>query len=232
MKALVCELCGGNELTKEDDGFFHCVHCGTKYTVEAARKLMIDGVVQVKAADFNVKVGVLQKYDGESRDIVIPDNVVEISPYAFQGLPIESLDLGSSVKKIGAGAFADCGDLKTVSFGTNLKEVGVGAFKNCTSLKEVEFPDGIEVVHTKAFAGCTNLKRACFPTSFTQHFAALQAFGGCGNLSKVEGLPEDIKKQLWMDVGRCQHCGGEFEANGGFLKKYVCSLCGTKKDYY
>lgn len=47
MKSVTCELCGGNELIK-DDGLFVCQHCGTKYTAEEARKLIIDGPVTVE----------------------------------------------------------------------------------------------------------------------------------------------------------------------------------------
>lgn len=49
MKAIVCELCGGNELIKQD-GFYVCQHCRTKYTIEEAKKLFveIDGPVEVK----------------------------------------------------------------------------------------------------------------------------------------------------------------------------------------
>ena len=47
MKALVCELCNSNDFLKQD-GVFVCQYCGTKYTLEEARKLMIDGVVQVQ----------------------------------------------------------------------------------------------------------------------------------------------------------------------------------------
>lgn len=47
MKALVCELCNGNDFLKQD-GVFVCQFCGTKYTLEEARKLMIEGVVQVQ----------------------------------------------------------------------------------------------------------------------------------------------------------------------------------------
>ena len=46
MKAIVCELCGGNELLK-DSGVFVCQHCGTKYTLEEARKLIVEGTVSV-----------------------------------------------------------------------------------------------------------------------------------------------------------------------------------------
>ena len=47
MKAMVCEMCGSQELIK-NDGVFVCNFCGTKYSVEEARKMMIDGTVDVK----------------------------------------------------------------------------------------------------------------------------------------------------------------------------------------
>lgn len=47
MKAIKCELCGSNDVVKQD-GLYVCQHCGTKYTVEEAKKLMIDGVVNVE----------------------------------------------------------------------------------------------------------------------------------------------------------------------------------------
>ncbi len=46
MKAIVCELCGSNEIIKQD-GFFTCQSCGTKYDLEEARKLMNISVVKV-----------------------------------------------------------------------------------------------------------------------------------------------------------------------------------------
>ena len=47
MKALKCEMCGSNDVVKQED-LFVCQNCGTKYSVEAARKMMIEGTVDVK----------------------------------------------------------------------------------------------------------------------------------------------------------------------------------------
>lgn len=47
MKALKCEMCGSNDIVKQED-LFVCQNCGTKYSVEAARKMMIEGTVEVK----------------------------------------------------------------------------------------------------------------------------------------------------------------------------------------
>ena len=49
MKKLVCELCGSTNLIKEN-GLFVCQSCGTQYSVEEARKMMIEGTVNVQGA--------------------------------------------------------------------------------------------------------------------------------------------------------------------------------------
>ncbi len=46
MKALVCEMCESNDIVKQD-GFFVCQHCGMKYSAEEAKKMMIEGTVDV-----------------------------------------------------------------------------------------------------------------------------------------------------------------------------------------
>lgn len=50
MKAMVCELCGGNQFVKQD-GMFVCQHCNTKYTVEEAKKLIVEGTVKIDDTD-------------------------------------------------------------------------------------------------------------------------------------------------------------------------------------
>lgn len=58
MKRLVCEMCGGADLVKQD-GVFVCQNCGTKYSVEEARKMMVEGTVSVEgtvAVEGTVKV--------------------------------------------------------------------------------------------------------------------------------------------------------------------------------
>ena len=47
MKALTCEMCGSTNLIKED-GVFVCQACGTKYTEEASKRMMVEGAVDVK----------------------------------------------------------------------------------------------------------------------------------------------------------------------------------------
>jgi hypothetical protein len=46
MKALMCEICHSTEFVK-DGGVFVCQSCGTKYSLDEAKKMMIDGAVEV-----------------------------------------------------------------------------------------------------------------------------------------------------------------------------------------
>ena len=45
MKQLICEMCGSTDLLKQD-GVFVCQSCGTKYSVEEAKKMMIEAYVK------------------------------------------------------------------------------------------------------------------------------------------------------------------------------------------
>ena len=46
MKKLTCEMCGGTDLLKQE-GVFVCQSCSTQYSVEEAKKMMIEGTVEV-----------------------------------------------------------------------------------------------------------------------------------------------------------------------------------------
>lgn len=53
MKKLTCEMCGSIDLVKQD-GMFVCQTCGTKYSVEEAKKMMIEGTVDVSGSTVRV----------------------------------------------------------------------------------------------------------------------------------------------------------------------------------
>lgn len=46
MKAIKCEMCNSSDIVKDGD-YYICQSCGTKYTAETAKKLMIEGVINI-----------------------------------------------------------------------------------------------------------------------------------------------------------------------------------------
>ncbi len=58
MKAIVCEMCGSNDVVKQD-GVYVCQSCDTKYSVEEAKKLM--GTVKIDKTEETEKLLVLAR---------------------------------------------------------------------------------------------------------------------------------------------------------------------------
>ncbi len=84
MKQLTCEMCGSTELLKQD-GVFVCQTCGTKYSVEEAKKMMIEGTVEVQVNQTeNLKA--LQK---RAADFIEEGRFEEAITYSERMLDIE-----------------------------------------------------------------------------------------------------------------------------------------------
>ena len=66
MKQLTCEMCGGTDLMKQD-GAFVCQNCGMKYSVEEAKKMMIEGTVDVQGTVQVDNTAFVQKYLANAR---------------------------------------------------------------------------------------------------------------------------------------------------------------------
>lgn len=66
MKQLICEMCGSPDLMKQD-GVFVCQTCGCKYSVEEARKMMVEGTVDVKGTVQVDNSAFVQKYLANAR---------------------------------------------------------------------------------------------------------------------------------------------------------------------
>ena len=80
MPALKCEMCDSNDLVKQD-GMYVCQNCGTKYTVEEAKKMMIEGTVDVKGTVQVDNTAFVQKYLANARRALNKDDWEEVERY-------------------------------------------------------------------------------------------------------------------------------------------------------
>lgn len=83
--------------------------------------------------------------------IVLPDDIREIGPMAFHGTLIESINLPSSLRKLGLYCFAFCPFLKELIIPDAIEEIPAGAFMSAGSLKRVEIPGTVKVIGQAAF---------------------------------------------------------------------------------
>ena len=109
---------------------------------------------------------------------------------------LESIDLPTSLLKIGERAFENCTKLITVNLHDGILEIGRGAFSGCVSLPKFTVPSTVSRIRQSTFSGCEKLADFVIPPtvqSFGKH-----AFLNCESLKEivipdgVEELPENV----------------------------------------
>ena len=80
MVKIVCEMCNSNEFAKVD-GMFVCQCCGTKYSVEEAKKLMIEGTVDVQGTVKVDNSSFVRKYLDNARRAKAKEDWEEVEKY-------------------------------------------------------------------------------------------------------------------------------------------------------
>lgn len=105
LKPLMCPQCGG-QIDNFDESMKKgiCPYCDAIIEDVQDKQQQFQtnsqGAVKVSQSDFIIEAGVLKAYHGESRDVVVPNNVYSISEEAFDNLPITTIKLPSSLKQI------------------------------------------------------------------------------------------------------------------------------------
>lgn len=196
MNALKCDICGGRLVMDDSREFAVCEFCGTKYLTSTLREKIqeiqgnvnLENSTHTKPEDFVIRGGVLEKYNGKSVDVVIPDKVLAIGKNAFSELQIHSVSMPDSVERIRIGAFSQCGALKKIEMSNNLREIESYAFRECTNLEMVELPDSLVNWGYGVFEECGNLKKINIPSQIKE---INSQFKRCASLEKIV-IPSNI----------------------------------------
>ena len=173
------------------------------------------------STDFEIEDGVLIRYLGTEKNVVIPDGVTVIRGGAFSTLAgLESVVIPESVTDIGDGAFAMCLDLTTVVMPASLKTIGSSAFAFCLNLESIEIPDGVKTIGSMAFNDCTKLTSISLPSGIN--------LGGYGTFMNCRNLETIVIPDLISDLGMHVFYNTKWEETqpdgaiycGNFLYKY------------
>lgn len=83
MQTIKCEMCGSNDIIKQD-GIYVCQHCGTKYSVEEAKKMFIQGSIKIDNTASAQNYLILAENASESKNFTDAENysnkVIEVNP--------------------------------------------------------------------------------------------------------------------------------------------------------
>ena len=150
MKALKCEMCGSNDVVKQD-GLYVCQNCGTKYTVEEAKKLMIEGTVDVKGTVTVDKSQDAKNLVQLAKDAIDSVNGEEAYSYSNRALETDPSNADAWLIKMEAvGLMATLGDLKVLDV--------INAGKKAIELSNKEFEKEVYVYY---LTKCLNDLKFC-----------------------------------------------------------------------
>ncbi len=116
-------------------------------------------------------------------DVTIGAGVKEIGSDAFGATGLESVVIPNTVTSMGRSAFANCVDLTTVDIGTGIDTISAGAFSGCSSLDNVVLPNNVLCINGSAFLNCTGLTSITIPYSVTS--IGSWVFRGCTSLTSI-----------------------------------------------
>ena len=98
-----------------------------------------------------------------------------------RGLNKEEVAIPEGVMRIADGAFADCGELTTVTIPVGVTSIGEDAFARCRWLGDVSIPFGVTTIEDYAFFCCSGLKEVTIPSSVA--VIGRHAFHDCDGLT-------------------------------------------------
>lgn len=93
------------------------------------------------------------------------------------------------VTSIGEMAFANCGDMTSVTIGNSVTSIGGWAFQSCTGLTTITIPNSVTTIGGSAFQSCRKLTSVTIGYSVTRIGGS--AFAGCNALSSID-IPNSV----------------------------------------
>ena len=134
-------------------------------------------------------------------DLVIPNSVTSIRPYAFYGCSsLTSVTIPNSVTSIGDRTFEGCSSLTSVTIPNSVTDIWERAFSCCSSLTSITIPNSVTGIADDAFEGCSSLTSVTIPNSVTS--IGVSAFSGCSSLTNIT-IPNSVTSMGYCAFEGC-----------------------------
>ena len=200
MKQLTCEMCGGTDLMKQD-GAFVCQNCGMKYSVEEAKRMMIEGTVDVQGTVKVDNTAFVEKYLANARRAKEKEDWKEVEKYY-------NLVEQNDPKNIEAIFYSTFSQIKTALLEAETKEKRQGVFNVLVKGVSVidDHYDNTNEHHQKLlfeiFEDIKGLKKGTIvPTTHLQQYVTKNGYGNVVDRNQVvENDSLDVTYNMINDV--------------------------------
>ena len=147
--------------------------------------------------DFLIENGILTKYRGNKKDVVIPNGVTSIGEEAFKNCDsLTSITIPDNVTSIGDHAFYDCSSLTSINVADanryysdedgglfNKEKTELIRYPEGKSESTYAIPDSVTSIGDSAFSDCISLTSITIPDSVTS--LGDHAFFKCDSLTSI-----------------------------------------------
>lgn len=124
--------------------------------------------------------------------ITIPSSVTQIQDWAFARAKLTSINIPTSVTKIGNGICSEMPELKTAVFSAKVSDLEYLSFTECSKLESINMSKStVTGIDARAFFASDSLKSVVFPPNIKT--ISVYAFMGCNNLTSVV-IPSTVTK--------------------------------------
>ena len=173
-----------------DECFYHCNHLKSLEIPGNIRRIGKEAFYQ--ARDMNsLKLPEGLESIGEGAFRTFIDNVLVYNSHGRRYSSLKKLEIPSSLRTLGSGAFAGCDAMTAVTFREpcSLEEIPDMCFALCTYLKEIRIPGSILRIGENAFRYCSALTKAILEEGTAE--TGSEVFRDCEKLKQLD-LPASL----------------------------------------
>lgn len=135
---------------------------------------------------------------GFQGELIIPEGIIEIPYFAFEGTELSSVKLPSTLKIINERAFAYSSRLTNINFPEGLFNIGAQAFWYCDNLSSIQLPSTIHTINTYAFGECHDIN-SIICHSIEPPIIQAGAFDGVAKDNVTVEVPENAVNSYVVD---------------------------------
>lgn len=167
---------------------------------------------------FEIVDGVLKKYRGKARHVVIPEGVRTIGEEAFaDNGSMKTVVIPSTVTRIEGFAFSPCKALSTVTVPSSVTDIGGFVFLRCANLEEAFFLASTHAIEMGTFYECKKLSRVTIGEGIRE----IQDFAFCDCLNLRTMYMPDSLEVISKDAFFINHWGDECLLGYGRISETV-----------
>ena len=162
------------------------------YTKELTEIISVPGKLsgEIVLPDELVELSNLLSGCKHIESVVIPASITTVTRSAFDGCSaLTNVTLSPATTTIDDSAFRECESLASIEFPETLSYLGIGVFTNCKSLDNVKIPSLVTELRRHTFQNCTALKTIILPAGITMIDTFCFA-GDCLSTVYFEGTSE------------------------------------------